>query len=150
MVTNADQWQWRQIRISAVSITTCIRYWNISSWRWIHAFNILPCMKSYKFWSLLQCTVPESAATVWGPVSWLSPETQPELPQWRYPHYPLTTVSTFQKPSVLVCKEPHCLVFRPKVQFQGTSRSQDHTSRLWCSRTTSATVPQMECLSWKE
>ena len=146
-----------------------IQYCNIMLWNWVcwplasmmqliklcHTFQHF-CINSHscpvheipKFWSqLLQCAVPESVTIGLGPVFWLSPEPQPELWQWRYPHYHSTKASTFQKLCVLVCKGPHCLVFRPKIQFQDASRFRGRTSRWKCSQTTSATVPQMPCLS---
>ena len=132
--------------LTMASMVQLINY--ASSWKQFCNTRIHDlCMKSYKFWSLLQCTVPESASIVCSPSSWLSPEPQPGLQLWRYPHYSSTIAWTFQKPCVWVRKCVHCPVFRPKVQFQDASRSRGHTSGWECPQTTSATVPQMPCLS---
>ena len=112
-------------------------------------FQSWPCM--HEILQILitvpQCAVPESVTTGQGPVSWLSPEPQPELQPWRYSHYPSTTISAFPVLCPLVCRSMHCLVLHPKLRIQDLSRPQHPASHLEFFPKVHTTVFQMPCLS---
>ena len=105
------------------------------------------CTEFHKFWSLLQCTVPESAATVLSPVSGLFPGLQPELPQLHSPHCASPTISTFPKPCPLGFENARCFVSHPEPQSQNLSGSQDDTNPSGFSLRSPTTVLWMPSLS---